>query len=83
MIQSYQLTFALAFKNDFPKNGSTSCILLRVRRSNRYFSKKKRKQRLDQQIIRLAIIETTFLTTHANLFPQNLSYLKLLTHESL
>lgn len=82
MIQSYQLTFALASKNDFPKNGSTSCISLRVRRSNRYFSKKK-KNRLDQQIIRLAIIETTFLTTHANLFPQNLSYLKLLTHESL
>lgn len=82
MIQSYQLTFALASKNDFPKNGSTSCILLRVRRSNRYFFKKK-KNRLDQQIIRLAIIETTFLTTHANLFPQNLSYLKLLTHESL
>lgn len=84
MIQSYQLTFALASKNDFPKNGSTSCILLRVRRSNRYLKiQKEKKQRLDQQIIRLAIIETTFLTTHANLFPQNLSYLKLLTHESL
>lgn len=81
MIQSYQLTFALASKNDFPKNGSTSCILLRVRRSNRYFSKKKKNK--DPQIIRLAIIETTFLTTHANLFPQNLSYLKLLTHEFL
>lgn len=82
MIQSYQLTFALASKNDFPKNGSTSCILLRVKRLNRYLKIQKEKNK-DQQIIRLAIIETTFLTTHANLFPQNLSYLKLLTHESL